>query len=165
MRALVYDGRVVDISDTEFPVAKPLKWVDAPVGTTTECTYDDELGIVFPAAPTLDDLRAAKYAEIRRIFAVATLVPVIDDTGRSWHGGIDSALKLDGAWRLAERSGASEVSFYDTSNARHHLDLADADEVVKLVAGRYQHHFGRKQALMVAASKAVSVEELEAITW
>lgn len=109
--------------------------------------------------------REAKFAEIRAAFARGAVEPIRDAAGVEWHGGYESAQKLDGAWRLAERSGLAEVIFYDTSNVGHTLPLAAADEIVKLVAGRYQQDFGRKQALMVVAATAGSAAELESITW
>lgn len=39
MKALIYDERICQIEEKEFPVAPPLIWVDVPEGTTTRDTY------------------------------------------------------------------------------------------------------------------------------
>ena len=72
MKALIFDGKVVQIEVQEFDVAPALEWVD--IGSVTPApevgwTYD---GVTFtpPPSPTLDELKSAK----RREFKAETVV-------------------------------------------------------------------------------------------
>lgn len=71
MRALIFNGQLVQVSPLEFPVAPALQWVDAPNDATTE-THIFEGGTVKPKPPKtqaeIDAEESARaLAELREI--------------------------------------------------------------------------------------------------
>lgn len=66
MKALVFEGKVVDIAEQEFDVHESMQWVDAPNGVSVGHSYD---GSEFTAplsqpARTYAELRAKEYPPI-----------------------------------------------------------------------------------------------------
>ena len=79
MKALIFNGKVVQIEDEEFPVASALQWIDI-VGITPApgvgWSYD---GVSYtpPPGPSIADLKKAKRAEfnIEGVTRIAAQVP------------------------------------------------------------------------------------------
>lgn len=105
-----------------------------------------------------------KRNEIRTAFEAVEDDPVTVNA-IEWNGGYDSALKLDGAKRMAELSGLSNVVFYDVNNVAHTLTIAEANPIITAVGSAYQTHFAHKQDLMIAIDNATTLEELDGIVW
>lgn len=66
MKALILDGKVVDLAEAEFDVHESMAWADVPDGVCVGYSYD---GTEFtappePPAPTYAQLRAAEYPPI-----------------------------------------------------------------------------------------------------
>lgn len=118
---------------------------------------------------TLTNARQQKREEIRAAFAAASTQPVASPLGGSpliyWHGGYDSAQKLDGARRLAMEVGDTEVTFYDINNTAHVLTTADARTIILTISNKFQQDFARKQSLMTAIDDATSLTEIQEIIW
>jgi hypothetical protein len=94
----------------------------------------------------------------------------VEVAGVTYHGGYGSAQKLDGAYRLAQRSGATEVTFFDVDNVPHVLTLAEADAVCQAVATAYQTAFAKKQTLYaqidaVDENAPDAKDQIRAIDW
>lgn len=118
----------------------------------------------WPPDDTLDFAKDAKRDEIRILFEseANANIPAI---GTSWQGGIDSALKLDAAKRLAEAVGATTVEFFDAADIGHDLDMADATAVTIAVGVAYQTALAKKKAAFRAIEAATSQADIDAITW
>lgn len=56
------NNRIAQVSDSEFPVAPPLQWVQCDDDVTTEWTYDGTFHVPVPPAPA--ELNAPIYAEL-----------------------------------------------------------------------------------------------------
>lgn len=117
-----------------------------------------------PANIAFQRAKEAKKTEIRNAFKVDSQLPVTVNNVQ-YHGNIDSALRLDGALRLAEKSGATSVSFTDINNVRHTLTLADANNVIIAVGKAYEQKFMKKQALLVDVDNAADQAALDAIIY
>lgn len=126
-------------------------------------TPDGVVKTPFPA-PSLSDLKDAKYNEIRDAYNIAADMPVTA-LSATWNGGFDSAIKLDAAKRLSESAGASGVRFYDIDNVAHDLSFADALTVCIAVAVAYQTALGNKQTKFAAIKAATTKAQVNAITW
>lgn len=113
---------------------------------------------------TLEDFKSAKRVEIRSAYAEAETAPVELD-GVQWHGGLDSAIKLDSALRFSQNAGLESIVIYDVNNEGYELPLADALQVVTAVANTYQQTLSKKQRLMRMIYQADTVAMVEAITW
>lgn len=136
---------------------------DKGAGFDVKAIHDEMMAAgVTSYLPDLGEMKAEKKEQIRAAFEVNSTKPVIA-LGLSWHGGIESALKLDAARRLALEAGETGVEFFDTSNQGHLLTMADAKTVALMVGGAYQVEFGNKQTLMVQVDQAETLEALEAI--
>ncbi len=81
-----------------------------------------------------------------------------------YHGGYESATKLDAAVRLVQTAGLDSVTFYDVENNESELAVSDALEVVTVIASKYQQDLVKKQGLM-RQIQAASLEELDGINW
>lgn len=64
-KALILEGRVIQVEDVAFPVAPPLEWVDCPDDTTTAWTYAD--GLVSPPVPSLEDVYNSRIEELQKL--------------------------------------------------------------------------------------------------
>lgn len=126
----------------------------------TQITWDEVKEIQNPA--TLEETKERKRNQIRLNFDTVANQPVIINSV-NYHGGFESAIKLDAAKRLMEAAGLSQVIFFDTSNQPHTLTLVEAQNVVIQVASAYQTALANKQAKMVLVSQAQTKEEVNAI--
>lgn len=113
---------------------------------------------------TLDDWKNRKNEEIRQKYAEEEVKPVAVN-GVTYHGGFDSAIKLDAAMRLAEAAGSSNVTFYDVGNVGVSLTLAAAKGVVLSVAAAASDAMATKQALMLAIKAGADTAAVRGITW
>lgn len=112
------------------------------------------------------DLVSAKsitQSEIRSAFNMAEQLPVTDGNNVTWSGGYDSALKIDGAKRMAEMAGQTSITLFDNANAPHTLTILEAQAVILTLGADYQTKFATKQALMVSADTATNQADLDAI--
>lgn len=109
-------------------------------------------------------VKEVQRKEIREAFAVAEELPA-SALGFTWNGGFESALKIDGAKRMAETAGLTEVHLWDSANQMHVLNMADATMVTLLVSQDYQEKFAKKQGYMNAIDAATTAEEVAAIVW
>ena len=112
----------------------------------------------------LNKLKEMKQRDIRAIFDTESNLPVVVN-GVSYHGGFESAIKLDAAKRLAESAGMTDVEFFDVENNGHVLSLVDAQNVVLAVSSKYQQDLSKKQSLMVQIKNATSESDLRSIEW
>ena len=55
MKALIFNNKVVDLVDNEFPVSPEMTWMDAPEGCTTDWVLEDG-AIVAPPSPSTEAL-------------------------------------------------------------------------------------------------------------
>jgi len=117
-----------------------------------------------PPILTIEDIRAQKKGEIQTSFLKeeSLAIPINDI---NYHGGYESATKLDSARRLAQEVGLSEIMFFDTENIGHNLTMVEATGVTMAIAGKYQNDFAKYQGLKTLINNALTKEELEAITW
>lgn len=110
----------------------------------------------------LAERKEAQRRAIRDGFAAESAEPLLI-LGIEWHGGYESASRLETVFRLAERSGDSVVTLYDINNAGHRLSLQEASQVIVSVAAKSQADFARKQAKMQAIDNASTLDELQRI--
>ena len=69
-KALIFEGKIVQIEDAVFPVAPALVWIDAPADASMEThIFDGGAIVVKPASPTIEQatnvrlMRNAKLAD------------------------------------------------------------------------------------------------------
>lgn len=153
------------ITKTVIPDGKTLN-KPAPIFTDgawymTYALVNKDVNIVEAEFSILQQNRK-KY--VRNVFSKASVEGVTDAT-TTWHGGYDSAMKLDAAKRLAELAGLSTVTFYDVNNIGHELSIADATIVILTVSQKYQTDFAKKQRLMIAIEDATTKPTVQAIVW
>jgi hypothetical protein len=84
-KALVHSGRICEVREDEFPVAKPMFWVDVPDDTTVEDTYENGVVVKYSPGPIprqtqpvvtmrqarLALLQAGKLADVDAVIAQA----------------------------------------------------------------------------------------------
>ncbi|TFH85274.1 hypothetical protein EQG41_18345 [Billgrantia azerbaijanica] len=90
--------------------------------------------------------REQRKHALRREAEAAYRQSVTLPDGTIWNGGIDAAIKIDGAVRLAENAGLTEVTLYDIDNAEHVMTIADGKAVASAIASEYQRKLAAKQA-------------------
>lgn len=118
---------------------------------------DPELAVL------LTETKEAQRQIVRAAFAAEEILPVMDNSGRWWNGGLQSSLRLDGGRRLAAETGQVSIEFTDIYDIGHDLTLAEAALVVYVVAGAFQVDFYHKQSLMRQIAAAETVAEVLAI--
>lgn len=114
---------------------------------------------------TLVVLRHLKEQEIRNAAWAAFETPVTTPDGTVWNAGMQSALSIDGAIRLADVVGLTSVALYDLHNMEHVMSLQDGMAVAAAIGADYQRKFSAKQHALVALEQAESVETIQSITF
>lgn len=75
MRALIFEGQIVDLAAADFPVHESMQWVDAPAGATMETHVFSGGAVVQKPPKTQAELEAennaAALAELRAIDAAS----------------------------------------------------------------------------------------------
>jgi hypothetical protein len=66
MKALIFNNKVVQLEESEFPVAPELTWMDAPDGCEVKWTLEDGVLVAPPDPPekTWDQKRQEEYPDI-----------------------------------------------------------------------------------------------------
>lgn len=134
--------------------------VTLPLGMAPDATISATL----PASIVLKNAKLTKQDEVRNAFLLDISAPVAV-ASVSYHAGIDSGIKLDGAVRLAVKAGQTSVVFTDINNQPNTLTIAQADAVVIAVGTDYQSKFLRKQQAMVSIANASDLTSVNAITY
>jgi len=160
-----------------FPVVSTSANYDpaTQIATQQGCVYNEQLQrwetdwiirdkTAEELAEDLSVAKSKKREEIKQAFAIEELQPV-ESLSIQWNGGYDSALKLDGAKRMAEMMTLNTVDFYDVNNISHDLSISDAETVITGVGVVYQTLFKKKQNLFLQIDSATTVGELDGIYW
>ncbi|SIS87723.1 hypothetical protein [Neptunomonas antarctica] len=118
---------------------------------------------VTDTAAVLQAARDAAANAVRDGFSASIKQPVAaNDT--TWNGGMDSALAIDGAVRLAEQMGQTEIDLFDAANQAYSLDIGTGRTIAAAVGAVYQVKLARKQQLLRDIA-SVSSSELDALIW
>lgn len=122
--------------------------------------YDEAEAVAFAASISLyfikeetqlekaEKAKLLKANKIRSDFEEA-ISPPVEALGIVWNSGFDSSLSIDGAARIAQAAGLSEVGIHSLDNRRHVLSIEEATQVAIAIGGAYQQQLGIKQARMV----------------
>ncbi len=113
---------------------------------------------------TLEQAKTDKKQELTNAFNEESTKDV-DVNGVLYHGGFDSALKLDGAKRISESAGATEVTFFDTSNKGAILSIGAATNVIAKIGAKYQIDFAKFEGLKVELEGKQKVSTVESMRW
>lgn len=114
---------------------------------------------------TLVVMRHLKEQEIREAASAAFETPVTLPDGTVWNSGMQSALSIDGAIRLADVAGLTSVALYDLHNKEYVVSSQDGMAVAAAIGADYQRKFSAKQHALTALEQAESVEAIESITF
>ena len=111
-----------------------------------------------------------KKVTLRTQFGEAYLEPVTLPDGSVWNGGMNSALSIDGAVRMAENAGLTSITLYDNSNDEHVVDIATGKNIAAAIGAAYQTKFALKQTLFkqldsIDLEIAEARSQIEAITY
>lgn len=147
------DGASIPLADGNRDYEEYKQWLSE--GNIPEPEFTD--------AELLANAKEAKRNKIRQAFNTESEAPVLVGTV-SYHGGFDSATKLDGAKRMVEIAGGTEVTFFDVDNLPHVLTLAEATTVILTIGADYQTKFATKQAKMVQVENATTILEVENVS-
>lgn len=79
MKALIFQNKVVDLVDTEFPVSPEMQWMDAPEGCTTKWVLEDG-AIVAPPSPSAEELMSRLRSERNYLLSKTDYLALADST-------------------------------------------------------------------------------------
>ena len=79
MKALVFQNKVVDLVDAEFPVSPEMTWMDAPEGCTTKWVLEDG-AIVAPPLPSTEELMFRLRSERNYLLSKTDYLALADST-------------------------------------------------------------------------------------
>jgi hypothetical protein len=68
MKALIFQNKVVDLVDNEFPVSPEMHWMDAPEGCTTDWVIENG-AVVAPPGPSTEELMFNLRSQRDRLLA------------------------------------------------------------------------------------------------
>ena len=79
MKALIFQNKVVDLVDAEFPVSSEMQWMDAPEGCTTKWVLEDG-AIVAPPSPSTEELMSRLRSERNYLLSKTDYCALSDST-------------------------------------------------------------------------------------
>ena len=79
MKALIFQNKVVDLVDAEFPVSPEMQWMDAPEGCTTKWVLEDG-AIVAPPSPSTEELMSRLRSERNYLLSKTDYLALADST-------------------------------------------------------------------------------------
>lgn len=79
MKALIFQNKVVDLVDAEFPVSPEMQWMDAPEGCTTKWVLEDG-AIVAPASPSTEESMSRLRSERNYLLSKTDYLALADST-------------------------------------------------------------------------------------
>jgi len=133
--------------------------IDKKEVTLNESLISDEIKRL-----ELKKAKVDKKQELINMFKVESEKPVLVSS-INYNGGFDSALKLDGAKRLAELAGLNSVVFFDISDEPHTLTIPEANNVILAVSAKYQIDFTKLQEKKVLVESKIKVSTVKAVSW
>ncbi len=142
--------------DDDAPASKEVK---ARLGTFAIDPY-------IPYVPTLDELKAAKIAEIGAAFNtyVSGRTPV--SLGWDMQFNLRDIQMVDGAIRIMETTGDTEGYLTDADNVNHYgLTIDQMKQALLEMGTAFLMAHAKKQQLRDAVGAATSAEQLDAIVW
>lgn len=142
------------------PTGNPEVWESRPDGYYT---HDEWAALHLPPAPTLDELKAQKKAEIATARFAAetagtTVNGVLIDTGR------DSQALITGA-AVAAMLDENYSLNWKTENGFIHLKAPEIIAVAQAVRDHVQECFDKEGELVALINAATTKEGLDAIKW
>lgn len=172
----IEDNRGIKSYATDTKQEKVVEYIGAIESGFTDLV--PAINDIWDGAKWVADIVAVKKSKLKLIksqFNTVSNENVVLN-GINWVGGFDSALKLDGAKRMAEIATQTEVTFFDADDTGHILSIADATMVVLSVAGKYQQDLAKYKSLKtqinaidetVSATRTVEdiIAEVDAIVW
>lgn len=125
----------------------------------------DEDGIYQPDLEKInsDELLKAKEAkktELKTAFREACEESVLYN-GVNYHGGEDSAMKLDGKRRMVESAGGTSVDYFDVNDDVISHTLEEAMQVCLVIANDYETKLADYKAKCRLVDNATTVAEME----
>lgn len=162
-----YGGMEEAISDVDIDISM----YSAPCGYTFKEPADetyvwDGENWVEPYQPTLDELKAAKIAEIGAAFDtyVSGRTPV--SLGWDMQFNLRDIQMVDGAVRIMETTGDTEGYLTDADNVNHYgLTIDQMKQVLLEMGTAFLMAHAKKQQLRDAVGAATTAEQLDAIVW
>ena len=82
MKALIFQNKVVDLVDNEFPVSSEMHWMDAPEGCTTDWVLENG-AVVAPPGPSTEELMFNLRSQRDRLLAKTDYLGLSDLGGFS----------------------------------------------------------------------------------
>lgn len=169
MRALVgTEDRIFDVvlDDRTFPVAPPLRWVEAPDDVDPRTWTWGGSRVVPPSEPTLEERKREKRQEINEARDRASRQPVVYD-GNTYDADPRS-IRLLTATIAAFNAGIARPSdFAWTTSDDQDVPLTKA-QVKELAAAMFLHGqqvHKKSRQLKAQARAATTAAELDEITW
>lgn len=100
MRALIFNGQLVELAAADFPVHQSMQWVDAPLGATMDGYYWDGVAVSPkpapppPPIPSVVTMRQARLALLN-----AGLLTSVNNTIAGLPGASGDAARIE--WEFA----------------------------------------------------------------
>lgn len=79
MKALIFQNKVVDLVDNEFPVSSEMTWMDAPEGCTTGWVLENG-AVVSPPSPSTEELMSILRRERNYLLSKTDYLALADST-------------------------------------------------------------------------------------
>lgn len=111
-------------------------------------------------AELLEQAKASKKLDLKATFTEACKEPVLYNDV-NYHGGEDSAMKLDGKRRMIEAAGGISVDYFDVNDGVVSHTLEEAMQVCLAVANDYETKLADYKAKCKLVYSATTVAEME----
>lgn len=121
---------------------------------------------VAPTPPTLEEIKAAKIAEINNAFEGHITGRTTISLGWDMQFNLRDILMVDGAVRTLEMTGGTEGYLTDADNVNHYdLTVQQMKQAVLEMTIAHMQAHAHKQQLRDLVTAASTAEELEPISW
>lgn len=166
MRALIFENKIVELADANYPVAPALKWVDAPADAGMETHVYDGVAVVAKPPKPLAQVKAEKLAQLEADYDAACQqsVAYMGTTFQADYGSQDILTKT--LTSLIPAGGVPQgFAWWAMDNSAVPMTLAELNGLAMAMLTQGWAAFQNKQAKKAAARAAQTVEAVNAVTW
>lgn len=84
-KALIFQNRIVDVVDNEFPVSPEMVWIDVDDDVTTRHQYNEDGTISPPPAPSIESIRERRnYLLSESDWTLSLDSPLSEEKKQEW---------------------------------------------------------------------------------
>ena len=164
-KALIFQGKLVEIAAESFPVSPEMQWIDVADDITVEThTYNGVAVVLIPPKP-LAEVKANKLQQLEAARDRAATLNVTAHN-RQWQADERSQRLLNSAITLSATGAGLPLVWRDVENNNMPITvIGELVDIAGAIAAQTQEAYLRSWVLKTDLAAATTVEAVELIVW